>query len=133
MSKQNRFNAKKKKIKEKLKKNIDELTIEDSSKLQAIAIKYDEDKKSAPKIIASGRGKIAESILDIAEENNIPFYEDEILARILSKLDLDTEIQKELFTVFAEILAHVYHLEQMASKRSKVRERFSRLKKGGRL
>tara|TARA_A100001015_G_scaffold297330_1_gene378711 strand:+ start:2594 stop:3004 length:411 start_codon:yes stop_codon:yes gene_type:complete len=120
--------SKKKEFKQKLKKNISDLSQKDKSNLQAIAIKYDKDKKSAPKIIATGKGKIAESILEIAESNDIPFYEDETLANILSKLDLETEIPKELFGIFAEILAFVYHLDQLASKRSKFRDRFARLK-----
>ena len=128
MSKRKKLQRKKSELKKKLKKSIDDLDIKDKSQLQAIAIKYDEDKGKAPKIIASGKGRIAESILDVAEENNIPFFEDESLANILSKLELDTEIPPELFGVLAEILAFVYHLDQMVRKRSKVRQRFSKLK-----
>jgi len=129
-SKRKKLQEKKREFKQKLKKNIDDLDIKDKSKLKAIAIKYDEDKGKAPQIIATGKGKIAESILDIAEKNDIPFYEDEALANILSKLDLESEIPKELFSIFAEILAFVYHLEQMATKRSKVRDRFAKFRKG---
>ena len=128
--KRKKLESKKKEFKQKLKKSIDDLDTKDRSKLKAIAIKYDEDKGKAPQIIATGKGKIAESIINVASENNIPLYEDQTLANVLSKLELESEIPKELFGVFAELLAFIYHLEKMASKRSRVRDRFAKFRKG---
>ena len=61
MAKRKKLQRKKSDLKKKLKKSIDDLDVKDKSKLQAIAIKYDEDKGNAPTIVATGKGKIAES------------------------------------------------------------------------
>lgn len=93
------------------------------SKLRAVALKYDLDKGKAPKILATGKGSVAEMILQVAEENRVPFYEDESLADLLSKLDLETEIPGELYTLVAEVLAFVYQLDKLAKKRQSVKQR----------
>jgi flagellar biosynthesis protein len=86
----------------------------------AIALRYDVDKDKAPLIIASGRGAVADEILRIAEDNKIPLYEDPELAKLLAKLELDTEIPAELYTLVAEVLFFVYKLDRMAEKREKM-------------
>jgi flagellar biosynthesis protein len=86
----------------------------------AIALRYDTDKDKAPLIIASGRGAVADEILRIAEDNKIPLYEDPELAKLLAKLELDTEIPAELYTLVAEVLFFVYKLDRMAEKREKM-------------
>jgi len=91
--------------------------------LRAVALKYDVDKGKAPKIMAVGKGNVAEMILQVAEENRVPFYEDESLANLLSKLELDTEIPGELYTLVAEVLAFVYQLDKLAKKRQTVKRR----------
>ena len=123
-----KYQKKKDEIKKKLKKNIDDLDIKDKKKLRAIAIKYDADKGKAPRIVATGRGMVAEDIVKLADDNKIPLYEDESLANLLGKLELETEIPQELFSVVAEILAFIYQLDQMSKKRSKIREKFAKLK-----
>jgi flagellar biosynthesis protein len=89
-------------------------------KKTAIAIRYDIDKDKAPLVIASGRGPVAEEILRIADENKIPMYEDPELAKLLTKLELDTEIPAELYTLVAEVLFFVYKLDRMAEKRERM-------------
>jgi flagellar biosynthesis protein len=74
----------------------------------AAAIKYDGQKDAAPKVVAKGRGAIAEKIIEIAKENNIPLKSDPGLVQILSKLDIDEQIPVELYKAVAEILAFVY-------------------------
>ena len=86
----------------------------------AIALRYDADKDRAPFIIASGRGLIADEILRVAEDNKIPLYEDPEMAKLLSKLELDTEVPPELYVLVAEVLFFVYKLDRMAEKREKV-------------
>ena len=86
----------------------------------AIALRYDVDKDSAPLILASGRGPVANEILRIAEDNKIPLYEDPELAKLLSKLELDSEIPAELYTLVAEVLFFVYKLDRMTEKRERV-------------
>lgn len=85
----------------------------------AAAIKYDADNSAAPKIVATGKGSIAEEIIRIAEENDVPLYQDPSLAKMLSSLELETEIPPELYSVVAEVLAFVYKLEQKKSGKSK--------------
>lgn len=86
----------------------------------AVALRYDIDRDKAPLIIASGRGPVADEILRIAEENKIPLYEDPELSKLLTKLELDTEIPAELYTLVAEVLFFVYKLDKMAEKRERM-------------
>ncbi|MSR89088.1 MAG: hypothetical protein EXS67_05500 [Candidatus Margulisbacteria bacterium] len=105
---------------------MDELTLPDKGQLRAVAVKYDVKKDRAPKILASGRGSMAEEILRLAEENQIPFYEDKTLVTLLAKLKFDEEIPPQLYTVVAEVLAFVYQLEKLAKKRQQVKLKFSK-------
>lgn len=77
----------------------------------AVALKYEIGKDIAPKILAKGKGAIAEKILEIAKRYNVPIYFDENLSEILSKLDLGDLIPVELYRVVAEVLAWVYHIQ----------------------
>ena len=108
---------------------MDELSDKDKENLQAIAIKYDSEQKKAPTIVASGRGKIAKQILTLAEENKIPMMEDPKLSKLLSALKIKSEIPANLFKIVAEVLAFIFYLEKMASKRSRLRSKFKRVKK----
>jgi len=86
---------------------------------QAIAIRYDIDKDNAPRILASGKGSIADEIMKIAEENEVPLYQDPALAKLLGSLELDTEIPPELYVLVAEVLSFVYKLDQKRQKKGK--------------
>lgn len=86
----------------------------------AVALRYDVDRDKAPLVIAAGRGAVADEILRIAEDNKIPLYEDPELAKLLSKLELDTEIPAELYALVAEVLFFVYKLDRMAEKRERM-------------
>jgi flagellar biosynthesis protein len=110
----------------KIKHRVDQLETKPLGKSRAIALKYDVDKSKAPKIVATGKGNIAEMILKVAEENKIPFYEDESLTDLLSKLELDDEVPKDLYGLVAEVLAFVYQLDRLAKKRQKVKQRYNR-------
>lgn len=75
----------------------------------AVAIKGEGlNPDSLPKIIASGRGKLAEQILELAFQKGVRVREDADLAELLAKLDLDTPIPSEAIVAVAEILARVY-------------------------
>lgn len=74
--------------------------------LRAIALQYDGD--NAPTVTASGEGAIAEEILRIAREHNIPLKEDALLAELLSDLNLGEEIPPMLYRVIAEVIAYAY-------------------------
>ncbi|MFA5104064.1 MAG: EscU/YscU/HrcU family type III secretion system export apparatus switch protein [Candidatus Margulisiibacteriota bacterium] len=94
-------------------------------KRTAIALRYDVEKDASPLVLASGRGVVADEILRIADENEIPLYENTKLAELLSKLELDAQIPAELYTLVAEVLFYVYQLDKMAEKRKKL---YSKLK-----
>jgi len=79
----------------------------EKSKL-AVALRYRPNENRAPKVAAKGAGTLAEKILQIARENEIPVREDRNLVQVLSRLDLNEEIQPELYQVVARILAFVY-------------------------
>ncbi|MBC8414186.1 EscU/YscU/HrcU family type III secretion system export apparatus switch protein [bacterium] len=82
---------------------------------KAAAIKYEHGKDSTPRLIAKGRGKVAEKIIEIARANDIPIEEDRELVEFLSMLDLYQEIPPELYMAVAEILAFVYSLNKKAT------------------
>ena len=75
---------------------------------KAVALKYEPGTEYAPRIVASGRGSIAERILAIAFAKGIRVREDADLAELLSLIDVDSEIPIEAFAPVAEILAYVY-------------------------
>lgn len=74
----------------------------------AVALQESEKTGHAPTIAASGRGKIAEQILQLAFENGISVREDSALAEMLAKIDLDSPIPSESFMAVAEILSYIY-------------------------
>ena len=63
---------------------------------KAVALSYDEQKNAAPVIVASGSGYVADRIVEVADKNGIPVYEDNSLATLLTQLDLGSEIPQEL-------------------------------------
>lgn len=75
---------------------------------QAAALGYDTEKDKAPKVVAKGAGYVADKIVQIAREHNVPVKEDPDLVQALTKLDLYQEIPEELYRVAAEMLAEVY-------------------------
>jgi flagellar biosynthesis protein len=78
----------------------------------AVALKYDAATANAPRVIAKGRGLVAEKIMALARAQGIPIREDPDLVQILTQIDLDQEIPPSLYRVVAELLAFVYRLNQ---------------------
>ena len=76
--------------------------------LKAAALRYNSAEDSAPKVVAKGTRKIAEQIIAIARENNIPVRDDPDLVELLMKVEIDEDIPEELYRVVAEILAFIY-------------------------
>ncbi len=85
------------------------MTTRDRQK-KAVALQYQPKLDNAPKVIAKGKGKVAEKIIEIAREHNIYIHNDPDLIEILSQLDLNQEIPPDLYIVIAELLAFVYSL-----------------------
>jgi flagellar biosynthesis protein len=75
---------------------------------KAVALTYRPEKDSAPKVTASGRGKVAERIIETAREYGIPVKDDPDLVEVLSKLDVTQEIPPSVYVVVAELLAFAY-------------------------
>lgn len=81
----------------------------------AVAIAY-EPGEAAPKILATGKGKLAERIIETAKENNVPTYRDDKLADTLSRLQIGDMIPPELYKVVAEILVFVDEMDRLKGK-----------------
>ncbi len=72
------------------------------------------DAKGAPRVAATGRGAVAEQILQIAFAKGIPVREDPDLAQILATLDVDSVIPVDALSAVAEILSYLYRLNGKA-------------------
>jgi flagellar biosynthesis protein len=81
-----------------------------SRQKRAAALRYQSKLDNAPKVIAKGKGKVAEKIIEIAKEHNIYIHNDPDLIEVLYQLDLNEDIPSELYVVVAELLAFVYSL-----------------------
>ena len=86
----------------------------------AVAISY-EPGEAAPKILATGKGKVAEKIIETAKENKVPTYKDNKLASTLSKLQIGDMIPPELYEVVAELLVFVDDMDRMKAKLDQMR------------
>ncbi|MDF2511523.1 MAG: hypothetical protein K0S04_1389 [Herbinix sp.] len=81
----------------------------------AVALSYDQEDQ-APKVIASGKGYVADRIIERAKEADIPLHKDEKLANSLSKLEIGDMIPPELYEVVAEVLAFVDKMDRIKDK-----------------
>ena len=79
---------------------------------RAIALRYDQEMGTAPKLVAKGERLMAEKIIAIAQEHGVHIHEDPDLTTLLAKLDIDTEIPEDLYQAVAEILAFIYTLNK---------------------
>lgn len=79
---------------------------------KAVALRYDEQRDSAPVLVAKGKGLMAERIKTLAAENGVYIKEDKSLTDYLLALDLYDEIPPELYPVVAEILAFIYAMDR---------------------
>lgn len=82
---------------------------------QAVALEYD-PADEAPRVIASGRGALAEKIIEKAQEHDVPVHRDDKLADTLSRLEIGDMIPPELYEVVAEILIFVDSMDKLKSK-----------------
>jgi len=87
----------------------------DFEKLTAVAVAYEPGER-APKILATGKGEVAEKIIQKAKENDVPLYKDNKLADTLSRLKIGDAIPPELYEVVAEILVFVDDMDRLKAK-----------------
>ena len=85
---------------------------------QAIALEYDPD-EAAPRVIATGKGALAERIIERAKESDVPVHRDDKLAETLSRLEIGDMIPPELYEVVAEILVFVDSMDKIRAKIAK--------------
>lgn len=81
----------------------------------AVALEYDPNEE-APRIIASGKGILAEKMIEKAKEANVPLHQDNELADTLSRLDIGDMIPPELYEVVAEILVFVDAMDKIKAR-----------------
>jgi flagellar biosynthesis protein len=77
---------------------------------KAVALRYERSKDGAPRVVAKGRGHVADSIVAIAREHNVPLVADRNLVEVLEALDINLEIPPELYRAVAEVLVFVYRI-----------------------
>jgi len=77
----------------------------------AVALAYAEN-APAPKVVAKGRGVVAEAIIDRAREAGVYVHDSPELVGLLMQVDLDRHIPAQLYVAVAEVLAWLYRLEQ---------------------
>ncbi|WP_027400153.1 EscU/YscU/HrcU family type III secretion system export apparatus switch protein [Anaerovorax odorimutans] len=83
------------------------------SSSKAVALKYDSNDTS-PVIVASGLGHMAEKMVEVANENNVPVYEDNSLTTVLSQLELGSNIPENLYQAVVDI--YLYFLKYVPSE-----------------
>ena len=84
---------------------------------KAVALQY-EAGDSAPVIVASGMGYLAEKIVEVAADSGVPIYEDNSLATILTQLKLGQEVPEELYKAIVEIYVYFLHFDPNKPKES---------------
>jgi len=91
------------------------MNTEKGEQVTTVALLYDGE--NAPTVTAKGSGHVAEEILKIAKEHNIPLHEDAELAQLLSQLELGDEIPRALYVTIAQVIAFAYIISGKRSNR----------------
>jgi flagellar biosynthesis protein len=79
---------------------------------KAVALRYERYRDSAPKVVAKGKGIIAEKIIEVAKQHGVYLKEDPTLIKVLSGLEFYEEIPEELYKVIPEIFILIYQAKQ---------------------
>lgn len=86
-----------------------------SERKTAVALEYNPEEQ-APKIVATGKGILADKIVDVAQKEGVPVHEDAPLANTLSKLEIGEYIPKELYSIVGEVLVYVDKMDHIKKK-----------------
>lgn len=89
--------------------------MEKNKQQQAVALSYDPQQQT-PKVVAVGKGVLAEKIIQEAKDNHVPVHRDDQLANTLSKLEIGELIPPELYEIVAEILVFVDGVDKIKAK-----------------
>jgi flagellar biosynthesis protein len=98
---------------------IEEPETDPNAETKAVALRYDMERDRAPKVVAKGKGYVAENIMAAAQSAAVPVYQNKTLVNMLMALDIDREIPPELYRAIAEVMAYVYRIDKHAGERRK--------------
>ena len=84
---------------------------------RAVALKYTMESYNAPTVVATGMGKVAEKIIEKAEESDVPVVYNKELANLLDNVDIGEEIPSELYEAVATIIAYVANIDKAYSNK----------------
>ncbi|GEL75893.1 EscU/YscU/HrcU family type III secretion system export apparatus switch protein [Tenuibacillus multivorans] len=79
---------------------------------EVIALGYNSQDDEAPKVVAKGKGLIAEEILEIADQADVPIYEDETLMQLMDEININEKIPEDLYQAVAEVFAFIYQTDK---------------------
>ncbi|GGM21295.1 hypothetical protein GCM10011351_03930 [Paraliobacillus quinghaiensis] len=79
---------------------------------KAVALRYDVNQDFAPKVSATGKGHVAEKILEKAKQSNVPIQEDPNMIELLSELNINEKIPEDLYQAVAEVFAYIYQVDK---------------------
>lgn len=83
---------------------------------EAAALGYRSGVDGAPRLLAHGRGAVADRLLELAAEADVPITKDPTLVSVLGALDVGAEVPPDLFGVIAEVLAWAYRVDRAAGE-----------------
>lgn len=85
---------------------------------EAVALRYSKDKEDAPRVVAKGRGFVAQQMLSVARRHAVPVYQNQAVTNLLMAVELDREIPPELYQAVANVLAYVYRMDGRAAEKA---------------
>ncbi len=83
---------------------------------KAAALQYDKGNGSSPKVVASGKGELAQKIIEKAQEFDVPLFANEMLVNSLLDLEIDHQIPQELYKGVADVFIWLMKNEQKFTK-----------------
>ncbi len=81
---------------------------------KAVALKYKAYEDLAPKVIAKGKGEIAQKIIEKAKKYDVPLFQNEEMANMLLNVDVGEEIPAKMYEAVVEVFVWLYKLEEKA-------------------
>ncbi|WP_457562532.1 EscU/YscU/HrcU family type III secretion system export apparatus switch protein [Caminibacter pacificus] len=85
-----------------------------STNIKAVALKYKAYEDNAPKVVAKGKGVLAQKIIQKAKEYDVPLFQNEALADMLLSVEVGEEIPPKMYEAVIEVFVWLYNLEEKA-------------------
>ena len=83
---------------------------------KAVALKYNREMDAGPRLTATGKGLVADRIINKARESDVPILEDPSLVELLAELNINETIPEGLYEAVAEVFAFIYQADQDAKE-----------------